>query len=157
MMNLEAMIDAKIGKMLSKKPMAMPSAETAGENKLSHRLMHFKVEPPCYTEYKLVVASEYVRKKYSEAFDYQEEQELRHQFSLHKDIPPRASSVGDSFEHYVNRHLSAGGEFSMRSLDGRFERDNTFSTDRDPNIQRDFRMHGSWYLLYTLSKKFSVY
>ena len=119
--NLDAMIDAKIGKMLSKKPMAIPSAETAGENKLSHRLMHFKVEPPCYTEYKLVIASEYVRKKYSEAFDYQEEQELRHQLSLHKDIPPRASSVGDSFQHYVNRHLSAGGEFSMRSLDGRFE------------------------------------
>ena len=120
-MNLDAMIDAKIGKMLSKKPMAIPSAETARENKLSHRLMHFKVEPPCYTEYKLVVASEYVRKKYSEAFDYQEEQELRHQLSFHKDIPPRASSVGDSFEHYVNRLLSAGGEFSVRSLDGGFE------------------------------------
>ena len=156
-MNLEAMIDAKIGKMLSKKPMAIPSAETTGENKLSHRLMHFKVEPPCYTEYKLVVASEYVRKKYSEAFDYQEEQELKHQLSLHKDIPPRASSTGDSFEHYVNRLLSAGGEFSMRSLDGRFEEKMVFPPTEIPRIQRDFRMHEFWNLLYTLSKKFSVY
>ena len=92
--NLEAMIDEKIGKLLSNNILLLPTFERAQENEISHRLVHFKVEPPCYTKYELVMASQYVREKYSEVREDRQEQMVRSFVSLFKDVSLVAASIG---------------------------------------------------------------
>ena len=107
-MDLEAMIDEKIGKLLSNNILQLPTFERAQENEISHRLVHFKVEPPCYTKYELVMASQYVREKYSEVREDRQEQLVRSFVSLFEDVSLVAASIGNMFEGYAHRQLSAG-------------------------------------------------
>ena len=65
--NLEETINEKIGKLLLKNIMLLPTFEGATENEISHRLVHFEVKPPCYTKYEPVIASQCVKGKYAEA------------------------------------------------------------------------------------------
>ena len=61
--NLEETINEKIGKLLLKNIMLLPTFEGATEKEISHRLVHFEVKPPCYTKYEPVIASQCVRRK----------------------------------------------------------------------------------------------
>ena len=119
--DLEAIINIEIKKLLSKNLMRLPTDERSGGKYISHRLVHFEVEPPCYTKYKLVMASEYVREKFLEALDNQQDQEFKYYFSLFQSIPMMASSIGLAFQQYANQKLSAGGQFLVRSLDDESE------------------------------------
>jgi hypothetical protein len=102
--DLEAMIDDAIKKMIG------------------NRIMHLEVKPPFYTQSKLVLASEYVRREFLEALRYQEEEVLVDYLRLLGDIPFRMSAVGLMFRRLANRQLSAGGDFLVRSLDDESER-----------------------------------
>ena len=58
--DLEATINTAIKMQLSQKSMTIPSVEGSRENEINHQAVHFEVKPPCYTKYKMVIASEYV-------------------------------------------------------------------------------------------------
>ena len=124
--DLEATINKAIKIQLSKKPMAILSIEGFRENEINHQVVHFEVNPPCYTKYKMVMASEYVRGKFFEELRDQPEQELKYYLFLLEDLPFAIFAVERLFEHYANQRLSAGGTFSMRSLDEGFRRNIDF-------------------------------
>ena len=119
--NLEETINEKIGKLLLKNIMLLPTFEGATEKEISHRLVHFEVKPPCYTKYEPVIASQCVRRKYAEARRDRLEQMLRSVFSFFKNVSYMGASIGFLFESHANRQLSAGGKFRMRSLDDKIE------------------------------------
>jgi hypothetical protein len=120
--DLEAKINEKINKLLSDTIMLMlPTSEGLKEKKISHRLVHFKVEPPCYTKYESVMASEYVMKKYARAREERQEQLTKSVLAFFQNIPFVASCIGNMFERYAHQKLSEGGEFLVRSLDDESE------------------------------------
>jgi hypothetical protein len=120
--DLKAMIKHKMKKLMSNNVGELPSAEEPGPKDISHRLVHFKVDPPRYTECELIMASEYVRGEFIGALHYQEERYLLHLLLMIQDIPVIAFLGGQMFERYANRQLSAGGEFLVRSLDDESEK-----------------------------------
>ena len=101
--DLEVKIDEKIGKLLSDKAIMMTPPENFLESEITHRLLHFKVEPPCYTKYTWVLASEHVRGKFLDGLRGQDKQKLRYFLRLIGDLPFAAAAVGSLFESYANR------------------------------------------------------
>ena len=116
--DLEAPINEAIEIQLSHIPMAIPLADGSRENEINHRLVHFRVKSPCYTKYKLVMASKYIRKKFLEILHDRPEEELKYYLLLlFEDLPFAIFAVGRLFEHYAHRQLSTTGVFSRRVLD----------------------------------------
>ena len=75
------------------------------------------MEPPCYTKPTRVLGSEYIRGRFSERLRDLDEQKARYFLRLFGDVSLVAASVGNLFQGYADRHLSAGGRFLIRSLD----------------------------------------
>ena len=75
------------------------------------------MEPPCYTKSTRVLGSEYIRGRFSERLRDLDEQKARYFLRLFGDVSLVAASVGNLFQGYADRHLSAGGRFLIRSLD----------------------------------------
>ena len=134
--DLEAKIDEEIGKLLPDKAIIQTSPERFVESEINHRLLHFKVEPPCYTKYTWALASEYVKGKFLNALRNQDEQKIRYLLRLLGDIPFAAAAVGFLFKSYANRQLSAGGRFLIRSLDTE-EEDTLSLSHKTPKIFTD--------------------
>jgi hypothetical protein len=122
---IEALIDEKMGRLLSSKA-NLPSAEGSGTSDISHRLVHFKVDPSNYMKCRLIMASRYVLDKFSDALYDKEEEESWRFLRMVGDIPAAASIAGIMFEKHAHRKLSAGGEFLVRSLDGELEKKMNF-------------------------------
>jgi hypothetical protein len=122
---LEPLIDEKMEKLLSSKA-NLSSAEGSGTNDISHRLVHFKVDPSNYMKCRLVMASRYVLDKFSDALYDKEEEESRRFSRMVENIPAAASIAGIMFEKHAHRRLSAGGEFLVRSLDDDTEEKRNF-------------------------------
>ena len=115
--DLKEKVEEKINKLLSDKAALQIPLENLTESEISHRLIHFKVEPPCYTKPTRVLGSEYIRGRFSERLRDLDEQKARYFLRLFGDVSLVAASVGNLFQGYADRHLSAGGRFLIRSLD----------------------------------------
>ena len=121
--DLEASISEAIEMQLLHILMAISSADGSRENEINHRLVHFEVKPPCYTKYKLVMASKYVRRKFLETLHDRPEKELKYYLLLlFEDLPFAIFAAERLFEHYAHRQLSTEGRFSMHSLYGTCEK-----------------------------------
>jgi hypothetical protein len=119
---LEETIDNAIKKMLLGQPATIPLGKRSRENELSNRIVHSKVGTPSYTQFELIMATEYAMGKFLETFRDQEEHDLKYYLRLLEDIPFATSTVRQLFEHYASRQLSKGGEFLARSLDDGLEK-----------------------------------
>jgi hypothetical protein len=94
----------------------IPLGDGSRENEISNRIMHFKVEPPYYTIYKLVMAPEYVREKFLEALRDREEQESKHYLTLLKISLLWRLPLDDCLSILQIDSYQQGREFLVRSL-----------------------------------------
>ena len=91
--------------------------EVSKEEEISHRIVHFEVKPPRYTEFTLIMASDYVLEEALQKFLRSSEDDVK-KFILWSDgIPSMSHLRGIIFENYAHQKLSTEGEFLVRSLE----------------------------------------
>ena len=101
--------------------------EVSNEDKISHRVVHFKVNPSRYWNRTLTMASEYVVEKTLNKYVGHRERALRTFIAESEGISLLANTRAAMFEGLAHRVLSAGGRFSIRSLDDWTKRKLTLS------------------------------
>jgi hypothetical protein len=115
--DLEGLIKEAIGEMSLDRLILIGRGEETPEDQIGHRIVHFDVEPPCYTRRSMIMASEYVKNKVLEKYIGSREEELKHFLATCKRMTFMTSVCGNLFEAYAHKKLSTGGEFLVRSLD----------------------------------------
>jgi hypothetical protein len=119
--DLEKTINQSIGSLALDKIMSITLGNVSKEDQISHRIVHFEVKPPNYTECTVIMASAYVLEKALQTFLLFEETDVKRFLLLSADVPSLAVLRGFVFESYVHQKLSTGGEFLVRCLDDKTE------------------------------------
>ena len=113
---LEPTIDDAIGSLALSKLTSIALGETSKEHEISHRIIHFKVEPPHYSKCTLIMASDYVFKEALRRFLTCHDDTVKEFIIMSEKFISLAYFRGLIFENYAHRKLSEGGEFLVRSL-----------------------------------------
>ena len=115
--DLIEVIDEAVSKLPLNKLILIALGEVSREDQISHRIVHFKVEPPFYTKRTLTIASAYALSKASEKFLKQSEHDVKYFIYWSVGIPSLAFFRARVFEGYAHQKLSEGGEFPTRCLE----------------------------------------
>ena len=118
---LGPIIDDAIGSLALNKLISIALGETSKENEISHRIVHFKVEPPHYSECRLEIGSDYVFEEALRRFLTCHDDTVKEFIIMSENFTSLAYFRGLIFENYAHRKLSEGGEFLVRSLDDESE------------------------------------
>jgi hypothetical protein len=111
--DLEEHIKKAIRKMSLHRLIPIALGEGALDDQIGHQIVHFKVEPPCYTQFSMIMASEYVKNKVLEKYIGSRKEELKHFFAMCKRMTFMTSVCGNLFEAYAHGKLSVGKELLM--------------------------------------------
>ena len=114
---LGPIISDAIGSLALNKLISIVLGETSKENEISHRIVHFKVEPPHYSKYTLGMATDYVFEEALRKFLTCHDDTVKEFIIMSENFSSLAYFRGLIFENYAHRKLSEGGEFLVRSLD----------------------------------------
>ena len=142
---LGPIIDDAIGSLALNKLISIVLGETSEENEISHRIVHFKVEPPHYSKCRLEIGSDYAFEEALQKFLACPDDTVKEFIIMSENFASLAYFRGLIFENYAHRKLSEGGEFLMRSLDDESESMMEFprrnlrefrriSTCKEPNV-----------------------
>ena len=118
---LGPIIDDAIGSLALNKLISIALGETSKENEISHRIVHFKVEPPHYSECRLEIGSDYVFEEALRRFLTCPDDTVKEFIIMSENSTSLAYFRRLIFEKYAHRKLSEGGEFLVRSLDDESE------------------------------------
>ena len=114
---LGPIIDEAIGSLALNKLISIVLGETSKENEISHRIVHFKVEPPHYSKCRLEIGSDYAFEEALRKFLACPDDTVKEFIIMSEKLTSLAYFRGLIFENYAHRKLSEGGEFLVRSLD----------------------------------------
>jgi hypothetical protein len=111
--DLEELIRTAIGGMSLHRLIPIALGEGTLDDQISHHIVHFRVEPPCYTRFSMIMASEYVKSRVLEKYTGSREEELKHFLATCKRRAFMTSVCGNLFDTCAHEKLSAGKEFLM--------------------------------------------
>ncbi|KAJ3299450.1 hypothetical protein HDV03_003007, partial [Kappamyces sp. JEL0829] len=114
--DIEPIIDLAIARLTIDKFYLISTGQLVKDDRISHLAVHIYVDQT-YMKESLQMGSVYIAEKTLERFILTQEQTLRQFLSYTKPIPMIASLRGNLFEAYAHRVLSAGGKFTIRSLE----------------------------------------
>ena len=119
--DLVKLISQSINKLALDKLLLIALGKISKEDQISHRVVHFKVEPPFYTDCTLTMASVYALNEASKKFLSHSEREVKYFLYCTAGMLSLAFFRAKVFEGYAHQKLSEGGNFPMRCLEDKTE------------------------------------